>query len=54
MYKSNWKFKNARTSPVILLCPEDIRVRPNHQPIMHSHKNLKVFSYKELLRLPIR
>ena len=36
MYKGNWKFKNARTSPydgtesVILLRPEDIRARKNH------------------------
>ena len=29
-------------NPVILLRPEDIRARPNHQPTMHSHKNLQV------------
>ena len=29
-------------NPVILLRPEDIRSRPNHQPTMHSHKNLQV------------
>ena len=62
MYKGNWKFKKTHAhpltmarNPVILLCPEDIRARPNHQPTMHSHKNLQVsviiiyYSYKNIL-----
>ena len=29
-------------NPVILLRPEDIRARLNHQPTVHSHRNLQV------------
>ena len=32
------------TEPVILLCPEDMHTRLNHQPTMCSHIKLKIYS----------
>ena len=51
MYKDNWRLKTAHTSPydgtepVILLRPEDMHARPNHQLTMHiSHIDLELYS----------
>ena len=50
MRRDNWRPKTAGTSPydgtepVILLRPEGMRARLNHQLSMHSHIDFEIYS----------
>ena len=47
MYMDNWRLKPAHTEPVILLRPEDMHARVNHQLTMRSHIDLEIHSYNK-------